>query len=71
MIEAQGTKKMWDVFRSLTTSKKDDPARVISDGERQYASQRQKANVFVKQYKNVSSLKLVQGKKNLKNDRLD
>ena len=57
---------MWSILRNLTTNKTSDTARIISKNCKNYVSLKQKANVFVKLYRSVSSLKVEKPDRGLK-----
>ena len=62
----KGKKEMWSVLRSLTTTKSQDKARIITDNGATYSSPRQKANAFARLYKNVSRLQIAKDERRKK-----
>lgn len=60
IISVKGKTQMRRVLCNLTKPARKDPARIIIDGEKQFISNVDKANVFIKYYhiSVASSLKL-------------
>ena len=68
-MKEKGTKKMWSIFRNLTTNKTSDTAHIISENGKKDVSPKQKANALVKLYRTVSEIP-DRGLEKLLNDRL-
>ena len=58
ILSVKGKKEIWSVLHSLTTTKCQDKNRVINDDGSTYTSPRQKANAFVRLYKDVSHINI-------------
>ena len=73
ILSVKGKKEMWSVLRSLTNTRSQDKARIITDNGATFVSPRQKANAFARLYKDVSTLtinKEDRGLKKILNSRL-
>ena len=57
MTTAKVKKEMWSILRSLTTYRSVSTARIITDNGKNIVSQKQKADGFIKHYRDVSNLK--------------
>ena len=57
---------MWSILRSLATNRNVTTARIITDNGKNVFSQKQKADVFVRHYKDVSNLMLEKHERGIK-----
>ena len=57
---------MWNILRSLTNPRKDDPNRVIEEEGKIYKGHKNKADAFLKHYQRASTVKIHKADRPLK-----